>query len=160
MNTSSGSSLYSLRDNSLSRQPSIDYVPEDEHAMRQRASTSASPSSSPVVGPDHSRGRKSARFSFANVLIDAVKDQVRSISPRTRTSRDATVSGERSRGRATSPRGRSVEPKKDQGNQHQKSSLGKFGDMLKLDSQEKEAGDGWKEFKKGAFSSNWDGNLH
>jgi hypothetical protein len=66
-----------------------------------------------------------------------------------RTARDGTVS--RERGRAASPRGRTLEPKKDQGNLHKISPLGKIGDMLKLDGDDKEAGDGWKEFKKGLF---------
>jgi hypothetical protein len=152
MNTSSASSIYSFRDISLSRQPSVDYVPEDEPSGPQRASTSTSPS--PAVNNDLSRGRKRARFSFANVLLDAVKDQVRSISPRTRTT---TVSRERqkdrSRGRAASPRGRSMEPKKGKDGQHKISTLSKIGDILKQETQEKEkeARDGWKEFKKGKF---------
>jgi hypothetical protein len=84
----------------------------------------------------------------SNVLLDAVKDRVRSNSPRTRGFRDTTVSRERqSSDRTASPRGRTTEPKKESEHQQKKSSFGKFGDILKLDSEDKEAG--WKEFKKG-----------
>lgn len=31
-----------------------------------------------------------------------------------------------------------------------RSSFGKFGEILKLDGENKEGGDGWKEFKKGS----------
>jgi hypothetical protein len=148
INTSSASSLYSIRDHSLSRRPSIDDVPEDEPTRPQRPSTSSSPPPS-RVGSEDRRGRKNTRFSFtavSNVLLDAVKDQVRSISPRTR-SRDRTLSREPSRDRASS-RGRTLEPRQDKGHQNKKSSLGKFGEMLKMDDN-KARGDGWKEFKKG-----------
>jgi len=59
---------------------------------------------------------------------------------------------DRSRGRAASPRGRSIEPKKGKDGQHKISTLSKIGDILKQETQkEKEARDGWKEFKKGKF---------
>lgn len=49
---------------------------------------------------------------------------------------------------APPPRGRTMELRKDKGPQEHK-AFARFGEILKLDSQEKEAGDGWKEFKKG-----------
>jgi hypothetical protein len=157
MNASSASSLYSIGDHSLSRRRSIDDVPEDEPPRPQRPSTSTSPPPSPRVGNDDRRGRKHTRFSFtavSNVLLDAVKDQVRSISPRTRTrsERDGTLSSERGQDRSTdraSSRGRTLEPRQDKGPQNKKSSFGRFGEMLKLDGENKATGDGWKEFKKG-----------
>jgi hypothetical protein len=62
-------------------------------------------------------------------------------------SRDGTLSREPSRDRTLS-RGRTLEPRQDMGHQNKKSSLGKFGEMLKLDDN-RTTGDGWKEFKKG-----------
>jgi hypothetical protein len=72
-----------------------------------------------------------------------------------RTDRDGTISRERQQDRScdrtASPRGRTTEPTKDKGYPNKKSSFGKFGEILKLDGEEKDAGHRWKEFKKGPF---------
>lgn len=150
LNASSASSVYSFHDTSLSRRHSIEDVPED-----QPTPTITPPATSSPSPGDDGRGRKHTRFSFANVsnvLFDAVKDRVRSSSPRMRTERDATISRERGwegRSRDPSPRGRTVESAKHKEHHHKSST---FSKLLKGD-QEKEAGDGWKEFKKGMFST-------
>lgn len=157
MNTSSNSSIYSFRDTSLSRQPSVDDVPEYEPPQLQLPSTP--PPSSPTTSTDDRRGRRHSRFSISavsNVILDAVKERVRSSSPQARIKRDATASRERgidrSRdSRATSSRGRTLEPRKDNEHNQKGSTFSKFGDLLKLDTDDKESGDGWKEFKKGAL---------
>jgi hypothetical protein len=154
MNASSASSAYSIRGTSLSRQLSTDDVPEDEPVHPQLPSTSSPPSPATSEAYDR-RGRRNSRFSFAtvsNVIFDAVKERVRSSSPHIRAGRDLTLSKERrsdpSRdSRTATSRGRPLAPKE----QHNKiSAFSKFGEILKLDADEKESGNGWKEFKKGA----------
>lgn len=162
--------MHSFRDTSLSRRPSIDDVPENEPTRPSLPPTASSSSSNTGHGtPDsgngtprdesRSRGRKHARFSFASV-IDAVRvdrTRSRSTSPR-RASRDRTVSRSREPGadRSREPsaaRGRPVEPKADkEPTAPPAAKVSKFsllGDLLKLNQDDKEAGDGWKEFKKG-----------
>lgn len=156
INNSSASSLYSFRDTSLSRQPSVDDIPESEPTYHQLLSTSSPPS----PPNDDRRGRRSSRFSItavSNVILDAVKERVRSSSPRMRTERAATISRERRNDQSrdswtNSSRGRTLDPK-DNEHRHKGSTFGKFGEFLKLDADDKESGHGWKEFKKGALTS-------
>ncbi|KII95641.1 hypothetical protein PLICRDRAFT_129539 [Plicaturopsis crispa FD-325 SS-3] len=162
-NASAGSSLHSYREDSLSRRTSIEHVPEDAVSnhrspphgyatspSRERASGSTTPVTPDGAPRDHSRGRRHARFSFtavSNVLLDAIQDRVRSSSPH------REISGDRDRGRDADKKGKGKEV--DGGSLHRKhkSTLGKFGGILKLEPEEpKEVGDGWKEFKKGTYT--------
>lgn len=171
---SSSSSVQSYRDTSLSRRPSFEDVPEDDHSHSQSRLSHHSPYShtpplstdsgaSSSTGATESRGRRHSRFSLAsvsNVILDAVRPH----SPKAAvsrgrredtTSRDRTAntSVPRSRDReASTARGRTLE--KRLSNQHlashteePKSAFSKFGEILKLDVDD--AGDGSKEFKKG-----------
>jgi hypothetical protein len=110
--------------------------------------TSISPS-------DHTgerRGRKSSRFSFSsvsNVFMDAMKDHVQPKPSHVTVSQEGLLNdGER---------GRKLYIKKGKGRQSaslqkERFSIGKLGDLLKLEGDEnKEFGDGWKEFKKGVM---------
>lgn len=160
--TSSASSFYSMHDTSLSRQPSIDDIPEYEPSPTP--TTPPPPLTSPstptsTASNDDRRGRRHSRFSISavsSVILDAVKERVRSSSPRARIARDATVSRERGAdrsrdSRANSSRGRTAEPRKDNEHQNKGSAFSKFGELLGLDTDDKQSGDGWKEFKTGAL---------
>lgn len=165
-----GSSASSFR--SLSRQPSIVDIPEfdieggDGNIPRDTSNSRISPSPSrPALARQHSsdseerRGRRNTRFSLttiSNAFVDSIKDSVRSRSPGSRErpsqSRDRDVSARRGRGRTPQRRSsppETVEPaptalKKD------RSLLGRVSNALKAEPEEhKEAGHGWKEFKKG-----------
>lgn len=167
---SSTSSIHSYHDRSLSRRPSIEDISENEQFSGQ-ASTINSPTRSPparrsgsVVSngtamqthEDTLRGRKNARFSFSAVanVIDTMVERVRSRSPRAESQR-RSKSGHRDaeRGR-TLDRGKGtlLEVPLDENDKHKHhSTLAKVGELLGLEDEHKETGDGWKEFKKGVF---------
>lgn len=93
------------------------------------------------------------------MLLDVVKDRVRSSSPRTRElerNRDATVSRERrgaSRDTEMRGRGRERDLTPDKGHEkenHRKAST--IGRLFGMESEEKDSGDCWKEFKKGTYT--------
>ncbi|KAH8115350.1 hypothetical protein DFH11DRAFT_1588801 [Phellopilus nigrolimitatus] len=124
------------------------------------------------------RGRRHARFSLAmvsNVLLDAVKERVRSNSPRSRpgkeraavpASRDRSPDGSRVTSRAGSRlREPSVEPVAERGRpsargedglkhkEKERSTLGRISGALGLDVDGSNGeGDGWKEFRKGTYT--------
>jgi hypothetical protein len=105
---------------------------------------------------DTLRGRKNARFSFSAVanVIDTMVERVRSRSPRAESQR-RSKSGHRDaeRGR-TLDRGKGtlLEVPLDENDKHKHhSTLAKVGELLGLEDEHKETGDGWKEFKKGVF---------
>ena len=128
--------------------------------------STTNPESSPARGRD----RRHARFSLAavsNVLLDAVKERVRSnsrtsgprgrgstpaasreVSPDGRVSRRPSISVDRDTERGRS-RGRENEPHKEK----ERTTFEKITEALGLDNgddeSKKEHGDGWKEFKKG-----------
>ncbi|KAG2347465.1 hypothetical protein BDR05DRAFT_927310 [Suillus weaverae] len=172
---SSASSVYSHRDISLSRRPSIEDISEYEQLSGQtsrissRTRTSPVESQSPTQGPPQSpstasnataahedRGRKHARFSFYAVAsaIDTMVERVRSRSPRAesqRRSKSVNRDGERGR---TLDRGKGKLPElpsheNDKHKHH--STLGKVGELLGLE-EDKGVGEGWKEFKKGTYT--------
>ncbi|KAF5355180.1 hypothetical protein D9756_005473 [Leucocoprinus leucothites] len=165
--TSSSTDNYSpsQRDFSISRQPSMDGVPEDdvpEDSMLSYTSANISPPPS-----DHDRGRRN-RFSFANVSY-ALMDVVRSTSPmlaRSRErSRDSRGSVARGRTMDKKPNVEAAGPLASQGSGAEGSTtktrgskehhlLDKFGNMLHFDEHKahKDAGRDWKEFKKGVYT--------
>lgn len=103
---------------------------------------------------DDGRGRKHKRFSLANVsnaLLDVVMDRMRS------RSRSAAV--DRKPGDDTPPRGRprermdAAEEEEEEGNRRERSTLGRVSELVGLDlDDDKEYGDGWKEFRKGVYT--------
>lgn len=129
--------------------------------------------SNPEASPARGRDRRHTRFSLAavsNVLLDAVKERVRSSSRSSRprgtgstpvvsrepspeggpSRRNISVSVDRETERGRS-RGRDNQPEKEK----ERSTLGKISGALGLDNDDdenkKEHGHGWKEFKKGAL---------
>ena len=170
LSTPSVSSIASLRDTSLSQRPSIDDVPEYESLPTPASSTPplydipgpSSPSNEQVTAREISRdrGRRHSRFNFtnvSNVLLDVVKDRMRSNSPRPMESvqvRDATASRERRgasrdvevRGRR---RERTPETRHEQVDHLKVSTIGR---LFGMESAEKGSGDVWKEFKKGTYT--------
>ncbi|ETW74835.1 hypothetical protein HETIRDRAFT_482638 [Heterobasidion irregulare TC 32-1] len=157
---SSASSFRSHLDTSLSRPVSID---EDLHSHAAERSMPVSP----VRGsrePSTDRGRKVARFSLSavsNVILDAVKERVRSSSPRTFDRGASVDQREASRGR-TFDKGKGKEKEKEKESTwshlyHTKekttTAFGKVGEVLGLDLEEhKEFGDGWREYKAGTYT--------
>ncbi|EGN91882.1 hypothetical protein SERLA73DRAFT_80061 [Serpula lacrymans var. lacrymans S7.3] len=177
--SSSASSIHSHRDTSLSRRPSIDNVDEDESTLNMSmTSPPASYLQSPVTlsptpskvnanspeSPDEGRGRKHTRFSLAavsSVFMGAVKDRVRSSSPRSfvateqrRHGRSLDMHRDKERGRTLDKGKARVHDANRMPVQHkERSTLGKVGEMLGLESDErKDSGEGWKEFKKGTYT--------
>ncbi|KAH7921014.1 hypothetical protein BV22DRAFT_1097220 [Leucogyrophana mollusca] len=158
--TNGGSSASSIYSPALSRRPSIEDVPEDEPMSNQTtrlASRNHSDNTSPWKEKEHDehRGRKHARFTFAAVAnaLDAMKDRVRSQSPRTASERrpelvkDTHHEGERGR-KLDKGKGKASEA---QVQVHHK-GLG-LGKVLRHDSEDhKDSGEGWKEFKKGTYT--------
>ncbi|KAH9944579.1 hypothetical protein B0H21DRAFT_823309 [Amylocystis lapponica] len=143
-----GSSSSSLQqDSPHARRRSVDLEPE--HHSPQAGSSSARRTharefSLDGANEDTLRGRHGKRFGFASVLLDAVRDRVRSRSPMVEHERDVTP-----------PRGRPRErtPERDEGAHHRETALGRVGEVLGLDGDEgKEYGDGWKEFRKGVYT--------
>ncbi|KAG0708713.1 hypothetical protein DFH29DRAFT_891705 [Suillus ampliporus] len=164
---SATSSIYSYRDISLSRRPSIEDISENEQLSgetSQLSSRTRSPteSQSPTVVPnvaadDIHRGRKHARFSLSAVVnaIDTMVERVRSRSPRAESQR-RSKSGNRDteRGRTLDRgKGKLLEPSS---HEHERQSIiplfGKMGELLGLEEEHKEVGEGWKEFKKGTYT--------
>lgn len=149
----------------LSRHPSIEDVPEDEPGPSSSTVTHSIPTPIPSSAPPDDqtgerRGRRSARFSFtsvSNAFIDAMKDHVQPKAPQPTT--DTTNAPERHRN--DGERGRTLDNKKGKGKarqsasvQKERFSIGKLGDLLGLEGDEnKEFGDGWKEFKKGVVNT-------
>ncbi|KAL0955875.1 hypothetical protein HGRIS_002074 [Hohenbuehelia grisea] len=147
---------------SLSRRPSIEDIPEYEPGPSHQPNSAnhISPARSGSVRPSESddarnehRGRKHHRFSLASVS-SALMDVVRPASPR-RQSRDHQR--EPSSDRHETRRGRSLEKGKEKmvggRTSKERSSLAKFGEILKLDLDERKGeGHGWKEFKKGTYT--------
>ncbi|KAG1824348.1 uncharacterized protein BJ212DRAFT_1319518 [Suillus subaureus] len=169
---SSASSTYSHRDISLSRRPSIEDISENEqlsgHTSRFSSRTRTSPveSQSPMQSPSvvsnaaathEDRGRKHSRFSFYAVanVIDTMVERVRSRSPRAesqRRSKSINRDGERGR---TLDRGMGKlpeQPSHESDKYKHHSALGKVGELLGLEEEHKEVGEGWKEFKKGTYT--------
>lgn len=164
---SSASSIYSYRHRSLSRQPSIEDITENElfsgqtPSRRSSAIVHRSPSlvSNATVAQTHEdthRGRKNTRFSLSAVAsaIDTMVERVRSRSPRAESQR-RSKSGHRDaeRGRTLDRRnGELLELPTDENERYKHhSTLAKVGELLGLEEERKEVGDGWKEFKKGRF---------
>ncbi|KAG2159160.1 uncharacterized protein EDB93DRAFT_1075989 [Suillus bovinus] len=168
---SSASSIYSHRDITLSRRPSIEDISENEQLSAQssrfssRTRTSPAETQNPVQSPSvvsntaahEDRGRKHARFSFHTVanVIDTMVERVRSRSPRAESHRRSkSINREDERGR-TLDRGKGKLPElssheNDKHKHH--STLGKVGELLGLEEEHKEVGEGWKEFKKGTYT--------
>ncbi|KZT21064.1 hypothetical protein NEOLEDRAFT_801051 [Neolentinus lepideus HHB14362 ss-1] len=157
---SSASSLRSYRGESSSRRDSMEADPDFYgFASSRDASRMRSPS------PHDERGRaKSKRFTFAAVtnVMDSVRDRFRSSSPRMRVapSRERGLEqsvdreGESRRGR-TLEKGKGKEPLGDGtvGNMRkERSALGRVGELLGLEEDSDEYGDGWKEFRKGTYT--------
>jgi hypothetical protein len=152
---------------SLSRRPSIEDISENEQLTGQTSRFSSRTRTSPVESQNPSivsngaaaqedRGRKHARFSFHAVanVIDTMVERVRSRSPRAESQRRSkSITGDRERGR-TLDRGKGKLPElllhEHDKHRHQ-SALGKVGELLGLEDERKEVGEGWKEFKKGGF---------
>jgi hypothetical protein len=145
---------------SLSRRPSVVDVPGSDSSLgslrRSPApSAPASRASSPpgfIANPGDRRGRRSSRFSLSSVLGDAIQLNATRFS-RSRDSPHEDESNHLSRGRLKE-RGRGVANMTTsvagrQGSRDQ-STLKKIGTLLKLDYNENEACDDWKEFKKGS----------
>jgi len=167
---SSASSIYSYHHRSLSRQPSIEDITEDEQFLGQtsrfsprarspaeRRSDSGTPSVNARAAQTHEdthRGRK--RFSLSAVAnaIDTMVERVRSRSPRAESQRRSNSryrDGERGR---TLDRGKIKLPEllPDETERHKHhSALAIVGELFGLEEEHKEVGDGWKEFKKGGF---------
>ncbi|KAG1854182.1 hypothetical protein DFJ58DRAFT_384275 [Suillus subalutaceus] len=169
---SSASSIYSHRDISLSRRPSIEDISENEQLSGQisrfssRTRTSPVESQSPTQSPSavsnaaavhEDRGRKHSRFSLYTVanVIDTMVERVRSRSPRAesqRRSKSINHDGERGR---TLDRGMGKlpeQPSHENDKHKHHSTLGKVGELLGLEDEHKEVGEGWKEFKKGTYT--------
>ncbi|KAG0702860.1 hypothetical protein DFH29DRAFT_919320 [Suillus ampliporus] len=142
---SATSSIYSYRDISLSRRPSIEDISENEQLSgetSQLSSRTRSPteSQSPTVH---------ARFSLSAVVnaIDTMVERVRSRSPRAESQR-RSKSGNRDteRGRTLDRgKGKLLEPSIIP-------LLEKWEKLLGLEEEHKEVGEGWKEFKKGTYT--------
>ena len=103
------------------------------------------------------RGRHSARFSLANTILDAVKERVRSNSPivergrSSQKSRDVgTVSGGKGKERETPLEGLFPHLHLPSAIKHSHSPLAAADEE---DEDRKEFGNGWREFKKGKFTS-------
>lgn len=155
---SSASSLRSDRDQS-SRRQSLDEDSGYAFASSREGSRIRSPS------PHDERGRKHKRFTFAAVtnVMDSVRDRFRSSSPRMRVANSREHTLERSvdreaefrRGR-TLEKGKGKEPAVDgvglTSPRKEKSALGRVGELLGLEEEDEEYGDGWKEFKKGTYT--------
>lgn len=131
----------------LSQSPHPQSPPLSRLPSRSQPQTPSSP-----PGTDDKRGRRHSRFSLAavsNSFLDAVKDRVRS-SSREGRSREGSGSREVSR-----DRGRTLEPRADGAGKENvgKEKASTFSKILKLDGgDDKQSGDGWKEFKKGITS--------
>ncbi|KAG1739118.1 uncharacterized protein EDB91DRAFT_1054178 [Suillus paluster] len=167
---SSASSIHSFREISLSRRPSIEDISENEQlpgqtsrfSSRTRTSPAESQSSTVVSNvaatpEDIYRGRKHARFSLSAVAnaIDTMVERVRSRSPRAesqRRSKSGNRDGERGR---TLDRGKGKLPElsshENEKHKHY-TALGKVGELLGLEEEHKDVGEGWKEFKKGTYT--------
>ncbi|GBE80744.1 hypothetical protein BKA93DRAFT_236116 [Sparassis latifolia] len=125
-----GNSTGTLQPRSLSR-------------LAPRREPSRSSEGTEMGSGEDARGRKHKRFSFANVssvLLDAVRDHVRSRSPMIEQFREATP-----------PRGRAVErtlerPDGAPAGPMQARLRGYDGESAE------EIGDGWKEFRKGVYT--------
>ncbi|KAG2153267.1 hypothetical protein DEU56DRAFT_774037 [Suillus clintonianus] len=164
---SSASSIHSYRDISLSRRPSIEDISENDELSGQTSRfishTHTSPvelqSPSNVAAPhdDIHRGRKHARFSLSAVanVFDTMVERVRSRSPRAE-SQMRSKSGNRDdeRGRTLDRgKGKLLELPSHENEKHKHHfALGKVGELLGLEEEHKEVGEGWKEFKKGTYT--------
>jgi arrestin-related trafficking adapter 3/6 len=92
------------------------------------------------------RGRGTSRF---NAFIDAVKDHVQPKSPRDTAASPDPDSSDMVRGRPFDKL-KGKEKSRQSGATHKERFSLKLGDLLKSDGDEnKDCGDGWKEFKKG-----------
>lgn len=81
-------------------------------------------------------------------------ERVRSRSPRAESQRRSkSINGDGERGR-TLDRGKGKlpeQPSHESDKHKHQSALGKVGELLGLEEEHKEVGEGWKEFKKGEF---------
>ena len=147
---------------SLSARPSFGQVQEDELtplAPRQSSRTPSGPSRPNSHTPppstrrrlssrDHSRGSSRSRFNLPSVsnLFDAMRPKSVARPEDSERSDD----GRTGRGRAQE---KSKATEHDDGSliraSRERSTLGKLGDIFKLESDVADVGDGWKEFKKG-----------
>ncbi|TFK50963.1 hypothetical protein OE88DRAFT_1645213 [Heliocybe sulcata] len=152
---SSASSLHSYRGESSSRRASLD-ADRDPYLSSREPSRIRSPSP-PPHGDERGRA-KSKRFTFA--AVTNVMDRFRSSSPRMRvapsrdrgTEQSADREGETRRGR-TMEKGKGKETTADETvGRKEKSALGRVGELLGLEEDSDEYGDGWKEFKKGTYT--------
>lgn len=168
---SSASSIYSHRDLSLSRRPSIEDISETEQLSGQAPRFSSRTRTSPVelqspaqtsivlnaAAAHEDRGRKHARFSLYTVAnaIDTMVERVRSRSPRAESQRRSkSINREVERGRTLDKgKGKLPElPSHEYDKHRHQSTLGKVGELLGLEEEHKEVGEGWKEFKKGTYT--------
>ncbi|TFY51059.1 hypothetical protein EVG20_g11187, partial [Dentipellis fragilis] len=177
-NSSSNSSFRSPVEASLSRQ--VSSVDERDHpysAFSEPLSHPTAPLGLGVDVPrrepslDDYRGRKNWRYSLASVssvILDAMKERVRSSSPQDRPGRARGRGAGRStdayardvshsRGRTPEPKGKEREyPGVGLGSAYshvrERTALERVGEVLGLEEEHKEFGDGWREFKKGTYT--------
>ncbi|KAA1470394.1 hypothetical protein DENSPDRAFT_923149 [Dentipellis sp. KUC8613] len=172
--TSSHSSFRSPAETSLSRQ--VSSVDERDHpysAFSEPLSHPTAPLGLDVDAPrrepslDDYRGRKNWRTSLAsvsNVILDAMKERVRSSSPKTARAEREVARGRstdayardvsHSRGRTPEPKGKEREHPPGSAYPHvrERTALERVGEVLGLEEEHKEFGDGWREFKKGTYT--------
>ncbi|THH13670.1 hypothetical protein EW146_g6579 [Bondarzewia mesenterica] len=151
MPSASSPSFRSNQDTSISRRASID---EDPHLHTVGTS-------SPVRGRDPSvedpPGRKISHFSLSavsNVILDAVKERVRSNSPKALDRANSVDKRDASRGRILDKgKEKELTPTWGRTKERTGSTLGRVGEAFGLEAEEhKEFGDGWREFKKGTYT--------
>lgn len=162
-------SIRSFRpDLSLSRRPSIEDVPENEpgpstprnfsrgSASQPTSRPGSRPTSRPPSPPSTMTARAGSRSRFSLSSVSSVlMDAVRSSSPKAAhfaDSREQPDDNERTRRGRTQQKGKAAQSPRTsmvRAKSKERSTLSKIGDILKLDHEDAQAGDGWKEFKKG-----------
>ncbi|KIJ66043.1 hypothetical protein HYDPIDRAFT_87351 [Hydnomerulius pinastri MD-312] len=154
------SSLHSIRDVALSRTSSIEEVPEDDESLDMSRLHSANVayyglsrittgSSGRSSEQDH-RGRSRSRFSFGKVahVFDAMKERVRSQSPR---------AGSRPRADEPEERGRSMNKGKGKAQISAHGARDSFptvgvAEPTEADGVNGQSGDGWTIFQRGTYT--------
>jgi hypothetical protein len=167
--TRSPSNIHSLYPElPLSRRPSVEGVPENEPSrgtLRRSSTPSRSTSRprtplTPISSVDDNRGRRSSRFSRTSAFVDALQPNL-TIGHGFVESRESSHEGERSRGRPQE-KGKDVDRMitRPRGSED-RSTFRKIGALFKLDRNDNQAGDRWKEFKKGSGTlTHWLFHIH